>query len=234
MNPIVAVIPVKDRLGLTAGIVDQLREQGGCAEIIVCDNGSQPGMRKWLGAQDDLTVFDCAGMGIHEMWNRGIERALYAHGEDVCVALLNNDLKLGPEFLSRLRRGLDVDDSLVAVCGNYDGRAAVSDVVYTTEICAARYDGTGGFGSFACMLRGEWLRSSGYRFPEECKWWFGDNDLMLTIRRDGAKAGIVIDAEVEHLGGGGGTAGDVYWTAFREQTQRDQAAFVAKWQRILA
>lgn len=234
---IVAVVPVKDRLDLTSALVHQLREQGDCDEIIVCDNGSGAKTKNWLASQDDLTVLDMPDVGIHHMWNAGIERALERHGPRTHIAFLNNDLRLGPEFLKRLSAALRDRRDLAAVCGNYDGRTSPDAVVLTTDIAGGRTDGTGGFAGFAFMCRGEWFATS-YRFPEECKWWFGDNDLLTSIAYADAhrgyddrpvRAGIVVAAAVEHLGGGGQTAGDVAWSNHREQTELDRKAFEKRW-----
>jgi predicted O-methyltransferase YrrM/GT2 family glycosyltransferase len=235
---LVAVIPMKDRLALTQDLVGQLREQGDVDEIVICDNGSGKKTKNWLSSQEDLTVLDCPDDGIHEMWNKATAHALERHTARVRVAFLNNDLRLGPEFLKRLSRALDDNKGVTAVCGNYDGRTSDTPLVHTEEICAARYDGTGGFAGFAFMVRGEWF-SSGYRFPEEMKWWCGDNDLLAAIyyssREDEPKsAAIVVDATVEHLDGGGATAGDALWTdpKWDEMKATDLEAFRSRWQRI--
>lgn len=239
-SPIVAIIPVKDRLHLTRALIQQLREQGDATEIVVVDNGSKKPTKNWLSTQDDLTVMEMPDAGIHDMWNAGLEHALEKHGPRTHIAFLNNDLELGPAFLRTLSQALTDDRELTAVCGNYDDRTALVPVVRTTDICANRYDGTGGLAGFAFMARGEWF-GTGYRFPTECKWWGGDNDLMMSIARADArrgyddrpsKAGIVIAARVKHLDGGGGTAGDVMWSKFAEQTTKDLEALDAKWKAI--
>jgi hypothetical protein len=238
--PVVAVVPVKNRLDLTTSLIGQLREQGGATEIVVCDNGSTRPTKNWLGSQDDLTVLDMPDAGIHDMWNAGIEHALEKHGPRTHLAFLNNDLELGPAFLRTLSQALTDNRELVAVCGNYDNRGSNVPVVLTTDICANRYNGEGGFAGFAFMVRGEWF-GTGYRFPAECKWWFGDNDLMRSIARADthrgyddrpSKAGIVIAARVNHLDGGGGTAGDVMWSKHQAQIDLDREAFDAKWAQI--
>lgn len=238
--PVVAVVPVKDRLDLTTALIGQLREQGDATEIVVVDNGSKKQTRNWLATQEDLTVMTMPDAGIHDMWNAALEHALDKHGPRTHVAFLNNDLELGPAFLRTMSQALTDDRELTAVCGNYDDRPSAVPVVKTTDICANRYDGTGGFAGFAFMVRGEWF-GTGYRFPAECKWWFGDNDLMRSIARADArrgyddrpsKAGIVVNARVKHLDGGGGTAGDVMWSRFEEQTAKDRAAFDEKWAAI--
>lgn len=227
-----AVIPVRDHLALTKSLVRQLREQGELEKIIVVDNGSANKTREWLEKQDDLVVLDGGNLGIHEMWNLGVEWVIEHGGQrrNVNIAFLNNDLRLGKSFVARLSDALRSDKDLVAVSGNYDGRERGEGLYQRTEdICADRYDGTGGFAGFAFMVRGEWFQS-GYRFPQECRWWYGDNDLVRAAGVAGGHAGIAYLAEVEHLGGGGQTAGD--WSRYADQLERDRAAFEERWARI--
>lgn len=230
-----AIIPVKDQLKITKNLIEQLREQGEATKIIVCDNGSGGRMKGWLDKQDDLLVLDCPDMGIHEMWNAGaqwvVENA--GHRRNVNVAFLNNDIEIGPRFLSGLGEVLRSQRDIVAVCANYDGRDPGGETYQRTdEICAVRYDGTGGFGGFAFMCRGEWFQS-GYRFPEACKWWFGDNDLIRAAQMAGGHAGIALRTSVVHLDGGGKTAGDPYWKRFSEQLDLDRQAFEERWRQIM-
>lgn len=237
-SPVVAVVPVKDRLDLTRTLVEQVRAQGGCDEIVVADNGSGADTKEWLAAQGDVTVLDMPDAGIHAMWNAGAQRALDRWGARVRVAFLNNDLRLGPAFLRALSQALTDDRDYTVVGGNYDGRRADVPVVAVSDICAGRYDGTGGLPGFAFMVRGEWF-SGGYRFPEACRWWFGDNDLLRHLAYadahsaiSGFRAGIVIAAEVEHLGDGAQTAGAWADPKWAEQLEADRAAYEAKWAKI--
>lgn len=216
----VAIIPTKtDRLAVD--MIDQL--DGHVDEIVIVDNG--------LGAvpDDRATYLDGAGMGIHEMWNLGIDHALEAHGHRTRIAFLNDDLRLGDGFIGHLATALDAGaPTLIAVSGNYDGRTANVPVVDVTDICAGRYDGTGGLAGFAFMVRGDYF-TSGYRFPVECRWYFGDNDLMAAINAvPEYRAGIVIAAEVEHLDGGSKT-GDWNSPEMLAQLDADRAAFEARW-----
>lgn len=228
----VVVIPVKDKFEMTSNLINQLREQGEADQIIVIDNGSQKKTRNWLSSQKDLTVLTMPGAGIHEMWNAGSEISeTHDQKRNVNVTFLNNDIEIGPNFLSKMTDALRSDQALMTVCANYDGRKIEGKYQPTADICAGRYDGTGGFAGFAFTVRGEWLQS-GYRFPEECKWWFGDNDLLGTLQFAGAHAGIAAEATVVHLDGGSQTAGDIGWSAFAEQTAKDRAAFEAKWSKI--
>lgn len=225
------VIPVKDHLDLTRHIVDQCLDDPGVAEVVVLDNGSTDGTAEWLDSRDGVVRLDMPTANIHEMWNTGIEYMLSPAGPDdlSSVAILNNDLDLGFMALSECDTALRNIPSLAAVCPNYDGRTATKarTVVPTSEICAGRYDGTGGLAGFAMVIAVDWL-IGGYRFPEECRWWFGDNDLVLTIGESRRRCGIVIDATVVHLDGGGQT-GDWMSPEKMDAIRADAEWFRSKW-----
>lgn len=223
------VIPVKDQLKLTKSILRQLFEQGDYAEIIVLDNGSNPETKRWLASQNFATVLNAEGMGIHEMWNAGAVLATKRYPK-VNIAFLNNDLRIGPNFLKGMRDVLRDDPvGYGAVCANYDGREGTGSV-RLHGICADRYDGTGGLAGFAYMVRGE-LFQQGYRFPNECKWWFGDNDLTVMLDQSDLPYGMALDVEVEHLDGGGKTG---KWDSpeMQERLAKDQAAWFAHLARL--
>lgn len=222
------VIPTKNNVAQLRDLVNQLREQGD-TKIVVVDNGAGRTTKNWLSTQKDLVVVDMPGAGIHHMWNAGAEIAIQAGPCN--VTFLNDDVELGPAFVSALADALAADPELMVVSGNYDGRDG-DPVVFTTELCGERYDGTGGLAGFAFQVRGE-LFAAGYRFPEECMWWFGDNDLLLSVLTAGFKAGIVVAASCVHLGGGGQT-GNWRSPEMQQVLAQDQAAFEAKWADVLS
>lgn len=225
-SAVTVVIPVKDELDLTRALMSQLRSQGGYSEILLFDNGSaDPAMREWLESQDVAEVFDasdCPG-GISQMWNAGIAEAITRHRGLADVVFLNNDIRVGPQFLQRLVAGLRRSGAQ-AVSGAYDGRPG-HGVLPLHGICANRYDGTGGLAGFAFALSAEWL-AGGFRFDEEMAWWFSDNDLCLSIERAGGWYGMVTDAACEHVGGGSNTATPDWW---QDRIAQDRRAFEAKW-----
>lgn len=220
------IIPIKDNLKDTKALVHQLREQGGYSDVLILDNGSNPETRRWLESQTVAKIANAAGLGIHEMWNAGARWALSQHPR-ANLLFLNNDIRIGPNFCQTLRDALRSDEELVAVCPNYDGRTLVEDVAQLHGICADKYDGTGGLAGFAFMVKSE-LFAAGWQFPEDCKWWFGDNDLTLTIDQTGGWYGMAGGTTVEHLDGGGKTG---KWDdpAMQSQLLADRAAFLAKW-----
>ncbi len=218
------VVPVKDNFEMTRALLAQLFEQGGYDDLLVFDNGTtNPDMVEWLAEQGFAEVFDATGASIHEMWNAGIAEAKARHGGRADVLFLNNDLRLGDSFVQRMSAGLHSDPTLCAVSGNYDGRRG-SGVIPVRGISAGRMDGTGGLAGFAFMVRAEFL--DGYEFPTDMRWWYGDNDLCLSIERDGGWYGIVPDALVEHLDGGSRTERPADWD---EIIAADRLAFMAKW-----
>ena len=227
--PTFVVIPMKNRMDLTRNLINQLGEQGQHERIFIFDNGSNRKTKNELATlgRRDVEVFDAEGMNIHQMWNRGLEEASKRAWQSN-VAILNNDLNIGPDFLDGLSKALRSDPLLAAVCPNYDGRDG-DDIEYVSDICAGRYDGTGGLAGFAFMLGSD----SGYRFPEHFEWYCGDSDLMATIAFAGSKAGIVIGTTVEHVDGGSQT-GD--WTSPEMQRvlAADRAALEEKWKPYIA
>jgi hypothetical protein len=128
--------------------------------------------------------------------------------------------------VSTLCDELRAEHDLLALSPNYDGRQ-ITGLVDCTEICADRYDGTGGAPGFAFAVKSE-LFSTGFVFPEDAMWWFGDNHLLTTILQGGGRWAITPDVTVEHVGGGGQT-GD--WAAYTQTEQYgiDRRAFVSRW-----
>lgn len=218
------VIPVKDQLEHTKKLVGQLEEQGGYDRILIYDNNSGAETRRWLQQQQSATVFDATGANIHEMWNAGVNLAL-EQDPSANIVFLNNDLELGDDFLDTLCHDLRSDPHLVAISPNYDSRD-IDGVEKVHGICANRYDGTGGLAGFAFAVRGEWFVSTGYRFPEDLNWWYGDNDLCMSMEMAGAEYGITGNTTVVHVDGGQQTERPDNWD---ELVEADKKTFYAKW-----
>lgn len=229
--PTYVVIPVKGKHHFTRDLLGQLRAQGGYEHIFLFDNAhdTDPVPEDLLG--DDLTLFDATGYRFHRMWNDGIRQAI-SKATRCNIAILNNDLILGDNFLAELARGLRSHPHFLAVCGNYDNRKFGELVQGVKGVAAGREDGTGGFAGFGFMLRGE-VCSMGLLFDEAYNLWYGDNDILLQIEAGGGVYGIVRDAHMTHIGGGSNTSGDGVsrlapeWKALVEE---DQAYFAKKWQ----
>lgn len=229
----VVVIPFKDKWQMTSDLVDQLVEQGEADRILLYNNGSSldtvKAASKYAGKHESVQIIDAKGLGIHEMWNCGAEVALEYVKANVCF--LNNDLRIGDNFISGLSDALRGGPTeLVAVCPNYDKRDP-EGLEQLHGICGDVYDGTGGLSGFAFMVKAEWFHS-GYRFPEDAMWWYGDNDLTLSIDGSGGLYAMARWVEVEHLDGGGQTGDGWVDYGSTPQGKADLEAFLRRWPNI--
>jgi GT2 family glycosyltransferase len=216
----VVAIPTKSRWDLLEPLLSDLSGQG-AAHIVVIDDGLPVEDRAELDEVDGVTVLESPGGGIHAMWNLALdwaqERGRYH------VALLNDDITTDGKVVEVMADAFRVDANLAVASPRYDGRPG-HGIVYTDEICANRYDGSGGVAGFAMWLAADFAAS--YRFPEDCVWWFGDNDAVLSARLAGGNCGIVLGCDVVHVDGGGQSGG---WDANDPVLRADEQAFRRKW-----
>jgi GT2 family glycosyltransferase len=219
--PTFVVIPVKERLDLTRPLVEHLAREGGYETLFVLDNGSGDGTAEWLRRRPVHTMVqgvDAAGLSIYGMWNLGVRLARDRH-PSANVAILNNDIRPGPQFVSRLAAGLRSRPDLWVVSPNYDHRP-VRGVQYVQSTFKR-----GGVAGFAFMARGEAFDE--ICFDEGFHWWYGDDDFVAQVEARGGRAGIVGEATVEHIGGGAQTVR--YTPALLADIERDRRRMWAKW-----
>lgn len=222
--PTFVVIPVRSKHHLTDALIGQLLDQGDADAIFVMDNGADTD--PYRHDHPAVHVVPAAGHNIHRMWNDGVAAA--TAGAPRCnIAILNNDLAIGPGFLAGLARELRLVDRCLAVSPNYDARPGTG-FQPVSGICANRYDGTGGLAGFAFMIPGEMFAAGFPPFDETLAWWYGDNDFVLQVEAHGGVYGIARDVTCEHIDGGSQTARDVDLTA---RIAADRATFQAKWGR---
>lgn len=197
--PVFVVVPVKDQLRHTRGIIEQLAAQGDYHRLLVFDNGSGSETKAYLAAcdgQHGVEVVDAAGRSLHAMWQEGVDRAR-ARSKVCDVAILNNDLRLGPRFLASLSASLRSDPGLWAVSPRYDDRS-IEGIEYVSG--TFKDDGLAGF---AYMVRGEAFDH--ITFDRRFHWWYGDDDLVAQIEALGHKVAITGATWVDHVDGGSQT-----------------------------
>jgi len=220
--PTYVVIPVKNRLDLTRSLLAQLAAGGGYDTVFVLDNGSSDGTKEWLQVQRSprLEPVDAEGLGIYDMWNLGV-RLARARRRVCNIAILNNDLSLGPGCLIRLAATLRNQCDLWVVSPNYDRRPMPASGV---EYVRVTYKGRG-LAGFAFMVRGEIF--DGLSFDGAFTWWYGEDDFIARVHAGGGRIGIVGAASVEHLGGGSQTVR--YTPDLLAAIERDRRRMWRKW-----
>jgi hypothetical protein len=219
-----AAVPVKGHLPLTRDLLKDLRRDR--VPVAVFDNGSPPWESVALQAMasGSVTIRSRPKASIHQMWNEALE----LFGFDSHVAILNNDIRLARGTLARMAEALDAHPEYAIVSADYPERALGGNpcrdcgVDEVDQVAAA-----GGFAGFAFMVQRGW----GHRFPEELRWWYGDNDAILSAHADGLKVGVVDGAMVTHVGGGSQTGRWRHDVKRSVEIAADEAWFLAKWDR---
>src|SRR5450756_291425 len=116
--PTYAVIPQKGNTHLTEAVLKQLDRED-VTQVLVMDNGTD---ELELAAMDPAVLPHLHPMpeaSIHRMWNEGIKLAREHAQGPFNLAILNNDIRLGPHAIKRMATALRADDTLLAVCPSY-------------------------------------------------------------------------------------------------------------------
>ena len=191
-NPVNVVIPTKSNFTGLAELLSDLSLDPAVGTICIVADGQAAFDALPETPEHIITITVPEVVGIHYMWNRGIETV----GRDSHIAFLNDDVRLSPECLSSLANSLDTDPSIGIVCPNYSTVEMTEDrQVFNT--CGSRYDGTGGLAGFAMMLRSNLAKV--YIFDEKLTWWYGDDDVLLWVTKTmGLRAVIAHQARCQH------------------------------------
>src|SRR5450756_755286 len=116
--PIYVLIPQKGNTHLTEAVLKQLDRED-VTQVLVMDNGTD---ELELAAMDPAVLPHLHPMpeaSIHRMWNEGIKLAREHAQGPFNLAILNNDIRLGPHAIKRMATALRADDTLLAVCPSY-------------------------------------------------------------------------------------------------------------------
>jgi hypothetical protein len=219
--PVFVVIPVRDQLAHTRCIIEQLVEQGGYERIFIYDNGSALPTLAYLNdchGVDGIEVVPAVGWRLYAMWQDGVRRCR-ARAADCDVAILNNDLRLGPRFLESLSRSLRSDAAPWAISPRYDDWPD-QGIEYVSGTFKDR-----GLAGFAYMVRSEAFDH--VAFDLGFHWWFGDDDLVAQIEMHGHKVAVTGDTWVEHVDGGSQTLR--HQPGILPELAADWDRMVAKW-----
>lgn len=174
---VTAVIPSKSNADGLLNVVQKLEDDSQVETIVVVADGPSAYKKysKLLEGKKKVNLKQVPlGVGIHVMWNLGIDVAVET---DTAVAFINDDIILGDNCAGTLASLVTYDKSLGVVSPVYDYRK-FKDICQEVEITAnGRSDGSGGLGGFCMVLSRELAKE--WRFDESMKWWYGDDDILM-------------------------------------------------------
>ncbi len=162
-----------------------------------------------------VVIEDLESPNIQRWWNRGISEA-HARGAS-SVAVVNDDIRLGPAALTRLHARLIETGASIAS----PSRPPTRDRLYTRPLIP--YEPR----IWGCL----WVLdlTSELRPDERYVWWYGDSDLDIRARRD--YSGVVnVEVDYEHMYPGQGTAKS---PELQAQADRDAETFQRDYARML-
>jgi len=206
-----AVIPSGQRPVELADLIHDLVDNGG-ARVIIVDTGYD---RINIGDPRITVIQDHGPINISRWWNTGLKHVYGLQDgtdDEFTVAVLNDDLRVPPNFVERLDWELNATGAAAACPA--PGMRAPAMLVNTLKMQPRML-------GFAFALRG----SLKLLADENIVWWYGDNDLDWRARDLGGVVHVGGSWEgFEHLYPDSTTVGEL-----AEQAGRDRETFVAKW-----
>lgn len=208
-EPVDIVLPVRGQLHFTRSIVSQLLWQlGDDDRIWIFDNGSEddtPAYLRHLVEHDDrVVVYDAAGWAFYMMWDQGIWGAWATReltgGAHANVLVINNDIVISPNLLTRLVTALRVDERHWIAYPNYDRR--VSEGEAPQELCTTA--GTyrhGGMAGHCFMIAAERIDWEPLVDPP-LKWWGGDDVIAFKVEERGGLQVRDVGLPLDHVNEG--------------------------------
>jgi glycosyltransferase involved in cell wall biosynthesis len=187
------VIPTKTNISGLTKLVNQLLADTMVNKIIIVADGSEAYNNLTAIPQFNkvIKVMVNEGVGIHAMWNLGMNIA----GYDGHIAFINDDVSLDKDCMYELGGSLSKNHDYGLLCPSYSTVKPMLDVV-VTDTCRSRYDGTGGMAGF-CMVLAENLVPR-FRFDENMKWWYGDDMLVDWVTKQNRKCVISAATSCTH------------------------------------
>ena len=177
---LVAAIPVRNALEWTQPLVESMLDGDAVDQVWLFDNGSTDDTADWAAtlaiADTRLKVSTRPRERLHGMWNEMVSRASGMPGTH--LAILNNDIRLHPETLRRMRD--EMGDFDLAFIDREIGAEAPTDV---RAIPASWTERTG----WMFMIRADFWRGQPFAIDPGLRWWWGDDDLARRAQGRGGR-----------------------------------------------
>jgi GT2 family glycosyltransferase len=214
---LIAGIPVRNALEWTQPLVESLLNGDEVDQVWLFDNGSTDDTARWaasLAASDvRLTVVTRPRERLHGMWNEMVSRASEISGAH--LAILNNDIRLHPGTLRRMRAEMTgFDLSFI------DPTADDGELIDVTPTAAEWTERTG----WMFMLRADFWRNQPFAIDPGLRWWWGDDDLARRAQERGGKL-----CTLEGLGCFHAISQSEYPGDFRADAEHDRVYFRRIW-----
>jgi GT2 family glycosyltransferase len=177
---LIAGIPVRNALEWTQPLVESLLNGDEVDQVWLFDNGSTDDTARWaasLAASDvRLTVVTRPRERLHGMWNEMVSRASEMSGAH--LAILNNDIRLHPGTLRRMRTEMD-DFDLAFI-----DREVTTEAPTKVRANSANWTERTGW---MFMLRADFWRNQPFAIDPGLRWWWGDDDLARRAQERGGR-----------------------------------------------
>jgi len=220
---ITAVIPTKSNIDGAIKVIDILQDDPQVLDIIVVLDGDNAveiygGVLETKSKVSSFRVDE--GVGIHAMWNVGLEEANNTH-----VVFINDDLIPATNSAGTLASLLEEQPWLGLVCPAYDDRQFTSAVYEQTYNARGIYNNKDGL--MGCFMALSKDLAQEFRFDETMKWYHGDDDIVKwVLSKD---RGVGITSLTKFDGNESFTTTNDPPANFKEDVANDQKIFEAKW-----
>jgi GT2 family glycosyltransferase len=224
MTKATAIIPTKSNFEGLKKIVSTLENDEAVETIVVIADGEETfsKLQQYVVAHPKVKMVSVTrGVGIHVMWNLGLE---VAEQTGTHALLINDDVESDSNTATIICEVLDSNDNIGLVCPNYDNRKMNSDYQEVYNTAGGRYDGTGGLAGFYMGFRNDLV--SKFRFNEGMKWYFGDDDILHWTRFKNHKT--VITSRTKCWGNESKTLKEYTPVNFQEDVKTDQQLYEAR------
>jgi glycosyltransferase involved in cell wall biosynthesis len=169
------IIPTKSNDEDLLLLIETLSRDESVGEIVIVADGEQTFTRLQGKLSPQIKLLQVErSIGLHRMWNLGLD-TVQPNGRH--VAIINDDVSLTVNAMSITCDILGTDHTIgmVTPCDNPD----VSD----------RFIETTGVAGYCMVMAADLVPE--WRFDENMKWWYGDNDVMMWVSKTKQrKAGI--------------------------------------------
>jgi len=162
------VIPTKSNFEGLFNLLDSIKNDPVLGQVvIIADGDTAYATLEPLSKTYNFVLLQVPlGIGIHKMWNMGMDQV---QPNNRHIAIINDDVVLSENALSISCEILENDNTIGLLCPSAD----ITFQEYFTP--------TSNFAGFCMIMPPELI--SQWRFDENMKWWYGDDDVKAWVSK---------------------------------------------------